>query len=241
MKKKSHATLAVLVGTLLLMAVPTCYFIAEQNNPNDPKNLNEYMGLAVADTGQTLCYDDSGSSIACDENPSNYPRQDGFYANKPSARSFTGPTQHPTYTSDYTTKDNVTGLVWKTCAEGLTGSSCNVGAATAFIWENALNACESLNSLHGGAGYANINSWRLPTVSELASILNYGAEDPAIDSVHFPGTPKFITAKVSFWSSTTRKYFPGSAWFVNFCWAYIAADAKVGSGNYNARCVADNN
>ena len=233
MKKKSHATLAVLVGTLLLMAVPTCYFIAEQNNPNDPKNLNEYMGLAVADTGQTLCYDDSGSSIACDENPSNYPRQDGFYANKPSARSFTGPTQHPTYTSDYTTKDNVTGLVWKSCSEGLSGSNCGTGTATVYIWYNALTACTPLNSLNGGVGYAGRKTWRLPDIQELSSIVNYGIANPAIDIARFPGTQVFAF----YWSSRTAIIDTDFAWIVSFIDGTMIENMK--SNNYYIRCVSD--
>ncbi|HPO47042.1 MAG TPA: DUF1566 domain-containing protein [Spirochaetota bacterium] len=231
MKKKPHATLAMLAGTLLLMAVPTCYFIAEQNNPNDPKNLNEYMGLPVADTGQTLCYDASGNTIACDEGVGGYPRQDGFYVNKPNARLFTGPTQHPIYTSDYTTNDNLTGLVWKSCSEGLSGSNCGTGAATAYNWNNALEACIVLNSLNGGLGYAGRKTWRLPTIQELKSIINYGAASPAIDAIRFPGTASY------YWSS--NKYIPSSnnAWGVSFDAGFVRTDPLTDT-NY-VRCVSD--
>lgn len=234
MNKNSHKALAVFIGTLLLMAVPTCYFIAEQDNPNDPKNLNEDMGLPVADTGQTLCYDASGNTIACDESPTGYPRQDGFYANKPNARSFTGPTQHPTYTSNYTTKDNLSGLVWKSCTEGWDGAACANDNAdpNTYDWDNALTACASLNTLNGGAGYAGRTSWRLPAVAELSSLPNYGVVNPAIDTGHFPNTQGPY-----YWSSSIVVGVAGNAWGVYFDGGYVDSYYKE-IASY-VRCVAD--
>lgn len=235
MNNKSHKALAALIGTLLLMAAPTCYFIAEQNNPNDPKNLNEYMGLPVADTGQTLCYDSDGlPAIPCDENAVLWPRQDGFYPNKPNARSFTGPTQHPTYTSNYTTKDNLTGLVWKSCSEGYTGSSCtdDLGVPNLYTWSDALTACTVLNGLNSGAGYAGRTTWRLPTVAELSSLPNYGVVNPAIDTVHFPNTQASY-----YWSSSTFVVNAGVAWNVDFGYGNLYS-SNIPSVLY-VRCVAD--
>lgn len=70
--------------------------------------------FTIADTGQTTCYNTAGTVIACGD--ATWPSQDADFANTPNARSFTGPTASG---SDYTTKDNVTGLVWKSCSEGL--------------------------------------------------------------------------------------------------------------------------
>ncbi len=53
------------------------------------------------------------------------------------ARSYTGPTAHGTYTSDYTTTDNATGLIWKTCSQGLSGAICATGTATTMNWQDA--------------------------------------------------------------------------------------------------------
>ncbi|HDP81023.1 MAG TPA: DUF1566 domain-containing protein [Spirochaetes bacterium] len=234
MNKKSNKALTGLIGILLLMAVPTCYFIAEQNNPNDPKNLNEYMGLPVADTGQTLCYDVSGNIIACDENPAGYPRQDGFYANKPNARSFTGPTSHPTYTSDYTTKDNLTGLVWKSCSQGWDGAACANDNAdlNTYNWADALTACTALNSLNSGAGYAGRITWRLPTIEELSTLTNYGTTIPTTDVGSFPGTQTS-----SYWSSSNPISIAGHAWCVGFALPIVGLLDKT--SNVFVRCVAD--
>ncbi|MBS0617724.1 MAG: hypothetical protein JSR44_06010 [Spirochaetes bacterium] len=108
--------------------------------------------IRFADTGQTTCYNASASQ-ACGDLV-NFPYQDADFANIPAARSFTGPTQHPTYTSDYTTADNVTGLVWRTCSEGLSGAACATGTAGAFTLspDTATPQCLSLNAANGGAG-----------------------------------------------------------------------------------------
>jgi hypothetical protein len=231
MKGKLYG-LFIIVGVLLVLAVPTCYFVAERDNPNDPENLNEYMGYPVADTGQTSCYNAAGTVIACDENAVGYPRQDGFYVNKPNARSFTGPTL--TYTSDYTTKDNVTGLVWKSCSEGYTGEACtdDLGVPNDYTWADALTACTALNSLHGGAGCAGRKTWRLPTVAELSTLLNYGGVIPAIDVLRFPNS-----TGASYWSSSAYVHNADDAWFVYFGSGAVVNAVKT--SNAYVRCVAD--
>ncbi|HNM06711.1 MAG TPA: chitobiase/beta-hexosaminidase C-terminal domain-containing protein, partial [Leptospiraceae bacterium] len=52
-------------------------------------------------------------------------------------RSYSGPTQNKTFTSDYTTTDNATGLIWKTCSQGLSGANCAAGSATVMNWADA--------------------------------------------------------------------------------------------------------
>jgi hypothetical protein len=233
MNKKSNKALAVLVGTLLLMSVPTCYFIAERDNPNDPLNIPVDM-LPVADTGQTLCYDASGNTIACDESLTGYPRQDGFYANKPNARSFTGPTSHPTFTSDYITKDNVTGLVWKSCSQGWDGPACANDNAdpNTYTWANAVTACTGLNSLNSGSGYAGRITWRLPTVAELSTLPNYGTYNPTIDTAHFPATTSSY-----YWSSSSYVSGASYAWYIRFDLGFMGGGGWA--GNSYVRCVAD--
>lgn len=233
MKKKSNTALALIIIMLFITAVPTCYFIAQQNNPNDPKNLNEDMGLPVADTGQTLCYDSTGTR-ACNEDPVGWPRQDGFYANKPNPRSFTGPTQHPTYTNDYTTKDNLTGLVWKSCVEGKDGATCENDNEdlNIYMWDNAAAACTALNSKNSGAGYAGRTTWRLPTVQELRTLIDYGVSVPSIDTVRFPGTPG-----ANHWSTSIYARTPGYTWAVNFMYGFAYGSAK--NCTYYVRCVVN--
>lgn len=157
----------------------------------------------VADTGQATCYNVS-TPVTCSDSGA-YPRQDGFYSATPVARSFTGPTVSG---SDYTTKDNVTNLVWKTCTEGLSGSNCSTGSALpATSWNDAVNLCSGLNL---GAGYAGIKTWRLPTAVEFETITDYTANAPAITIAEFPGIP----ATSYYWASTTYAVNTANAWRV---------------------------
>jgi len=62
---------------------------------------------------------------------------------------------------------------------------------------------------------ADTSGWRLPTLIELLSIVNYGKANPAIDSVAFPDTQA-----APFWSATVISRLPNGqplgGWLVNF-------------------------
>jgi len=187
-----------------------------------------------ADTGQTSCSSTGtgdGAMAAC---PQTVTGQDGDHVNKPTMRSFTGPTQHATFTNDYTTKDNVTGLVWRSCSEGQSGSDCATGSALTYTLspDTASPQCTTLNSANSGAGYAGRTNWRLPTIEELSTLVNLSNGVLAIDSVNFPAT-----AASAYWSSSTHVITPTTAWRVNFI------DGIVGNVNkttaYGVRCVSN--
>jgi hypothetical protein len=150
------------------------------------------------------------------------------------ARNFTGPTAHPLFTSDYTTTDNATGLVWKTCSQGLSGATCASDTAVTLTWDNAsadaTNGCTALNSTNSGNGYAGIKNWRVPTRIELSTLTDSGkTTSPTINVTAFPAT-----VVGGYWSSAYAQ-FTTYAWYVNFL------DGSVNTGNktsaYYVRCV----
>jgi len=99
---------------------------------------------------------------------------------------------------DGTVKDSATGLTWKKCLEGQTGSSCETGTAATFIWQDAL----ALTA----------NGWRVPNIKELQSIVDVTRTAPAIDTDCFPSP----SSDIPVWSSSPYAGNASNAWIINF-------------------------
>ena len=82
-----------------------------------------------------------------------------------------------------TVTDKSTGLMWQQAT-----------APGEYTWREALSYCENLTL----AGYTD---WRLPSVKELRSIVDYSVYNPAINTRYFPDTLHFY-----YWSSTPNAY-----------------------------------
>jgi hypothetical protein len=106
--------------------------------------------------------------------------------------------------------DVATGLVWKRCAEGLSGASCSAGAIVTGTWAEALARVAVVNAAPTTLG-AGSSDWRLPNRAELASLVERKCVNPAINATIFPGTPS-----QSFWSSSPYALIANLAWFVDF-------------------------
>ncbi|EMN91172.1 DUF1566 domain-containing protein [Leptospira weilii] len=197
---------------------------------NGPTNFNPG---AVFDTGQTICWDNAGTAVACPGTGN-----DGEFNNTPNARTFSAPTPSCEFTSDYTTLDTLHGLTWKTCAQGQTGSNCS-GAATAINWNNAnaglAGSCTALNGLNGGKGYAGKTNWRIPTIKELASLLHY-SNNPHINNTSFPNT----FSGTNYMTNTPDITTPGSNWAINFSALNLGILNEPQGNNINLRCVSGN-
>ncbi len=117
----------------------------------------------------------------------------------------TTPTSAFTDNGDGTVTHNLTGLMWKRCAEGQTwnGSICT-GNATTFTWANALMQAQN-------STYAGYSDWRLPNIKELESIVESCGYDPAINKTEFPATPA-----LGFWSGSPHVPVPADAWVIGF-------------------------
>ncbi|MEO8343431.1 MAG: DUF1566 domain-containing protein [Gallionella sp.] len=102
--------------------------------------------------------------------------------------------------------DTNTGLIWRSCPEGMTWDGINTctGTASVFTHEAALQRAMAQANSSGVA-------WRLPNVKELASIVDRSRSNPAIDPTIFPATPPSI-----FWSSSPFVSITGTASIVDF-------------------------
>ncbi len=97
------------------------------------------------------------------------------------------------------------GLTWQRCAVGQQwdGSDCR-GEAKQFDWHQAKEyaAMVSMQSE---------SRWRVPTLTELATIVERQCERPRINSELFPST-----VPAPHWSSTTRRSNDSEAYAVDF-------------------------
>lgn len=108
--------------------------------------------------------------------------------------------------------DWMTGLMWHKAASGSTNTHAS-----------AMTYCK--NSKVGL-----YTDWRLPTVIELVSLVDFTAVSPSIDASAFPGTASNL-----FWTSTVVAGRPSNAWYVNFAQGNTSfLDVTVGN---LVRCV----
>ena len=113
-----------------------------------------------------------------------------------------------------TVSDTATGLMWQ--QETVRGKN----------WQGALAYAEGLSL----AGY---DDWRLPTISELQTIVDYRYRAPAIDTTFFPDTLSSI-----YWSSTPYAYsLDYYAWTFDFSDGSSSGHGKSKSDTYAARIV----
>jgi hypothetical protein len=127
------------------------------------------------------CWDSAGGPISCAGTGQDGDLQAGTTAN------FSAPAGTTTYPTQYVTKDNLTGLIWKTCRQGFTGATCGGGGSTLGDYSTVSTICGTLNPINSGAGFAEVNTWRVPTVTELENLINHSVSGPASYSAAFPG------------------------------------------------------
>src|SRR5947207_13610116 len=166
-------------------------------------------------TGQTTCWDTTGSVIPCAGTG-----QDGdFGEGAPLAYVDNG---------DGTVTDVNTGLVWeKLSDDGSVHDEHNTDTQTA-----AFGHVATLNNMRF-AGHAD---WRMPNVRELLSIVTYQnllpTVSPAFDNRCSSGcdaTRCSCTASGNSWSSTSGVSSPSRAWFVSFRYGHVDAVNSGGS------------
>ncbi|MCI5194521.1 MAG: DUF1566 domain-containing protein [Candidatus Electrothrix sp. AU1_5] len=128
-----------------------------------------------------------------------------------------------------TITDLKTGLMWKQCLEGVSGSSCEIGSPDTFTWQQALQQPGVVNNAGGFAGHTD---WRLPNIRELISIVEEQCEAPVINLDRFPNTPPMSVV----WSGSPNANCSGLAWVVDFSsgnsYYYVGRD-----GSYAVRLV----
>ena len=152
----------------------------------------------LPDTGQNLCYDSDefGTIVDCFD-PTTCPGQDGFHD--------TGcPNDDDRFVDnlDGTVTDTCTGLMW----QQKTADADNDGMLDNFNgrWCEAIAYADDLIFPEGEH-----DDWRLPSIHELQSLVDYGRATNAMD-------PLFTTTVEAYWSSTPRLGDPNQAWAIEY-------------------------
>jgi Protein of unknown function (DUF1566) len=107
---------------------------------------------------------------------------------------------------DGTVTDVHTKLMWMQYAEGQEGPQCE-GQVLLYTWDSAMGVPIKLNERAGFAGYTD---WRLPTSTELQSLVRTDS-NPTICNEAFPNA-----SATMIWSSTLVKADGRDAWNVYF-------------------------
>ncbi len=131
----------------------------------------------IVDTGQTHCYNNN-QQISCPRNGAAFFGQDAQYQGN-----------QPSYTlsaDGLTVRDNVTGLTWQRSPDTNGDGSVTYSDKLTYTQAQALPA--KLNAAKFG-GY---NDWRLPTIKELYSLIDFNGTDPNPTSTDTSDLKPFI-------------------------------------------------
>ncbi|MGD8452781.1 MAG: DUF1566 domain-containing protein [Phycisphaerae bacterium] len=131
----------------------------------------------IVDTGQDLCYDDYATIATPSAGDPFYGQDAQFDGNQPSyALSSDGLTVH----------DNVTGLTW-TRSPDLDGDG-DIDIDDKLTYYEAQTYPDVLNAQNYG-GY---NDWRVPSIKELYSLIDFRGTDPVVEGDDTSGLTPFI-------------------------------------------------
>jgi hypothetical protein len=170
-------------------------------------------------TGQTNCYNTSGTVIACTNTG-----QDGELQ-----KGVAWPNPRFTVNGDTSINDNLTGLAWAPNGNLMptkdsgwdTDDTANDGLVR---WQHALDYVAKLNT----ENYLGHNDWRLPNRKELKSLVNYGQAHTDT----WLNTQGFSHVQSSYWSSTSWSYITSIAYYFSLFDGSMYVGDKVGL--YNA-------
>jgi hypothetical protein len=106
------------------------------------------------------------------------------------------PTTRFTDNGDGTVTDQVSQLMWMRCSVGQTWSAGSCGGEPERLdWTAGADAAARVNA----SGTQFFNDWRMPQLSELATIIERQCRDPRINLEVFPTTPGAF-----FWTQSMR-------------------------------------
>ncbi len=139
------------------------------------------VAYAIVDTGQSAFYDTGGEIAAPDAGEAFYGQDAQFDGYQPS---------YTVSADGLTVVDNVTGLAWTREADW--DGDGGLDAADKLTYAEAVAYVDTLNA----AGYGGFNDWRLPSIKELYSVIDFRGTDPDPMASDDDGLVPFLDADV---------------------------------------------
>lgn len=209
---KGLISTSIIALTIVPMTL-SCQFKTKEGSVSTPDlsaEISFSSDYRIVETGQNETYDNDGNEISTAEGDSFY-GQDADYA---------GLEFNFVDNGDGTVTDMNTGLTW---LQQPTEKEMN--------WYDAKEYCENLV-------FAGRDDWRMPTLTELYSIENFGDGWPYLDMEVFSFGDMPIGKDLQFWSSNfykveTEKAIKNSAFGVNFGTGHIKG--YVAKGDIHSR------
>ena len=177
-------------------------------------------------TGQTGCWDGAGQPIACDGTG-----QDGAFQR--------GVDRVYVDNGDGTVTDTSTGLMW----EKLSDDTGIHDKDNTYTWANAFAYKIATLNFEAFAGYTD---WRVPNITELLSIVDFGKVGPAVSSAFNTNCAQWCTVLTCsctlgghtywFWSSSSFQTHPSDQWAV-FFYNGVADRTWGGAAAFHVRAV----
>lgn len=176
--------------TSITLIIVTIFFSGCFNSSHSNSTTSSFKSMKenIEKTGQTTCYnkDYTAQRINCSSSLALH--DDGWYAtvkNIGVTPNFTANHQHTIIT------DHFTKLMWQ-----------NTPDPSSLNWKQADNYCHNLS-------LGSYHDWRLPTVRQLETIVDYGQSMPAVNPIFSH------THSAYYWTS---KRSDGIVWNINFAY-----------------------
>jgi hypothetical protein len=103
--------------------------------------------------------------------------------------------------------------------------------ATGLTWQQAVAAARPWSEANAYCPATFGGDWRLPSLTEMQTIIDETVQNPSIDVTAFPGTPPMGY----FWTSSLQAGIPDWAWYVTVVHGHAAPEPVTTA--YYVRCV----